>query len=43
MQVTSGGAIGGILATFAVSAISAIIPITQAIAITPALAFRKVT
>jgi len=42
MQVTDGGAIGGVMATFAVSMISAIIPITQATAISPALAFSKV-
>ena len=42
MQVTPGAALLGVLAIVGVTMLSAIIPVVQAIAISPALAFRKV-
>jgi putative ABC transport system permease protein len=42
MQVTSGAALAGIFAILVVSLLSAIIPVLQAVAVSPAIALRKV-
>lgn len=42
MQVTPGAALAGVLAIVGVTILSAIIPVIQAVAVSPALAFRKV-
>jgi putative ABC transport system permease protein len=42
MQVTSGAALAGALAILIVSLLSAIIPVLQAVAVSPAIALRKV-
>lgn len=43
MQVTSGAALAGSFAILIVSLVSAIIPVLQAVAVSPAIALRKVT
>jgi putative ABC transport system permease protein len=42
MQVTLGGALAGVFAILIVSLLSAIIPVLQAVAVSPAIALRKV-